>query len=376
MNEINSAYDVAIIGAGAMGAAAAWHLSKTGKKILVVDRFEPPHNFGSSHGESRIIREAYFEHPVYVPMVQRAFELWRELERMSGTALLLQTGGLMIGAPESELVAGARRSAEMHGLAHELLSAYDVRARFPALNPERGMLVVWEPRAGTLFPEACISAALAQARQRGATVRFDEPVLNWIADGDDIRVSTPRGDYRARHLIVTAGAWVGSLLPTLILPFRIERQVLHWFGTARGAEFFTAARCPIHLWQFDGDRFFYGFPDLGRGVKVAFHHGGDATTVEDVRREVAPEEVETIRAALRRFVPDADGPLRASVVCVYTNAPDEHFWIDRHPHCDQVLIASPCSGHGFKFAPVIGEILADMVQHKPPRFDLQLFRRR
>lgn len=371
-----SSHDVVIAGLGAMGSAAAFHLAGRGVRVLGLDRYAPPHALGSSHGESRIIREAYFEHPVYVPLVQRAFELWRELERMSGTALLVQTGGLMIGRPESDLVAGARRSAEIHGLAHELLNASDVRARFPALNPERDMSAVWEPHAGMLFPEACISAALAQARQRGAALRFDEPVQNWVADGDNVRVSTTQGEYLARQLIVTAGAWVASLLPTLVVPLRIERQVSHWFGTARGAELFTAERCPIHLWQFDGGRFFYGFPDLGSGVKVGFHHDGEVTTVEDVRREVAPEEVEAIRAALRRFVPGADGPLRASVVCVYTNTPDEHFWIDRHPHCDQVLIASPCSGHGFKFAPVVGEVLADMVQNKPPRFDMRLFRRR
>ena len=371
-----STYDVIIAGLGAMGSATAFHLARRGVRVLGLDRYAPPHTLGSSHGESRIIREAYFEHPVYVPLVQRAFELWRELEQMSGTALILQTGGLMIGRPDSDLVAGARRSAEMHGLAHELLSTSDVRARFPALNPEREMVAVWEPRAGMLFPEACISATLGLAREHGAALQFDEPVQNWVADGDGIRVSTTRAEYRAQQLIVTAGAWVGALLPTLRLPFQIERQVLHWFGVARDAEFFTAKRCPIHLWQFDGRRFFYGFPDLGSGVKAAFHHDGDVTTIEEVRRDVAPEEMEEIRNAVRRFVPGADGPLRASVVCVYTNTPDEHFWIDRHPHCDQVLIASPCSGHGFKFAPVIGEILADMVQDKVPRFDLQLFRQR
>lgn len=371
-----SRYDVIIAGLGAMGSAAAFHLARRGVRVLGLDRHTPPHTFGSSHGDTRIIREAYFEHPVYVPMVQRAFELWRELEKVSGTALLTETGGLMIGRPDSDVVAGARRSAEAHGLPHALLSASDVRARFPALRPDHDMVAVWEPRAGILFPEACISATLAQARQHGAVCCFAEPVQNWVADGDDIRVSTTRGEYRARRLIITAGAWIGSLLPTLDLPFRIERQVLHWFEVASDAESFAVERCPIHLWQFDGRRFFYGFPDLGGGVKAAFHHDGEVTTIEGVRREVAPEEVESMRAVLRRFVPGADGGLRASVVCVYTNTPDEHFWIDRHPYHQEVLIASPCSGHGFKFAPAIGEILADLVQDKPPRFDLRLFRER
>jgi sarcosine oxidase len=340
-----------------------------------LDRHTPPHAFGSSHGDSRIIREAYFEHPVYVPMVQRAFELWRELEQMSGATLLTQTGGLMIGTPECELVAGARRSAEAHGLAHELLDASDVQARFPALHPEHDMIAVWEPRAGILLPEACISTMLAQARQHGATLGFAEPVLTWEADGANIRVSTTHGEYRARQLIIAAGAWVDSLLPKPDVPFlQIERQVLHWFAAAEDAEVFAAQRCPVHLWQFDERRFFYGFPDIGRGVKVAFHHDGEATTVDSVRRDVAPEEVETTRAILRRFLPAANGAHRASVACVYTNTRDGHFIVDRHPRHPQVLVASPCSGHGFKFAPVIGEILADMALATPPRFDLQLFR--
>ena len=369
-----SSYDVIIAGLGAMGSAAALHLARRGARVLGLDRHTPPHRLGSSHGDTRIIREAYFEHPVYVPMVQRAFELWRELEQMSGTSLLRETGGLMIGRPESELVAGARRSAEAHRLAHALLGASEVRARFPALHPQDDMVAVWEPRAGILFPEACISATLAQARQHGAALCFAEPVQNWEADGGSVRVSTTHGEYRARQLIITAGAWVGSLLPTLDLRFAIERQVLHWFEAARDTELFAAQRCPVHLWQFDGGRFFYGFPDLGSGVKVAFHHDGEVTTVESVRREVAPEEVDATRAVLRRFLPAANGPLRASVVCVYTNTRDGHFFIDHHPRHPQVLIASPCSGHGFKFAPVIGEVLADIVQDLPPRFDLQLFR--
>lgn len=370
-----SRYDVIIAGLGAMGSAAALHLARRGVSVLGLDRHTPPHAFGSSHGDSRIIREAYFEHPVYVPMVQRAFELWRELEQMSGTTLLTRTGGLMIGRPECELVAGARRSAEAHGLAHELLSAADVHARFPALHPERDMMAVWEPRAGVLFPEAALSAMLAQARQHGATLGFAEPVVTWEADGANVRVSTTHGDYSAQQLIIAAGAWIDSLLPAPDVPLlQIERQVLHWFAAASDAECFTAQRCPVHLWQFDGHRLFYGFPDIGRGVKVAFHHDGEATTVDGVRRDVAAEEVDATRAVLRRFLPAANGAHRASVTCVYTNTRDGHFIVDRHPRYPQVLVASPCSGHGFKFAPVIGEILADMASATPPRFDLQLFR--
>lgn len=367
-------HDVAIVGLGAMGNAAAFELARRGLDVIGFDRFTPPHTFGSSHGDSRIIREAYFEDPVYVPMVQRAFECWRELERLTGTALLSQTGGLMIGAPDCVLIEGSRRSARLHGLQHSMLSAVEIRERFPALHPESGMVGVWEPRAGILRPEACVSALLEQARHAGATLQFEEPVAHWQADDSQVEVITRLGRYRTRQLIISAGAWAASLLPGLKMPFRIERQILHWFEPIGDADSFTPQRCPIHLWQFDGNRFFYGFPDQGAGVKLAFHHGGETTTADEPRREAAPAEVAAIRAAVQRFVPKADGRLLRSVVCLYTNTPDEHFWIDRHPGQPNVLVASPCSGHGFKFAPVIGEILADLVEGRPARFDLGPFR--
>jgi sarcosine oxidase len=367
-------HDVAIVGLGAMGSAAAFELSRRGVDVIGFDRFAPPHTFGSSHGDTRIIREAYFEDPVYVPMVQRAFELWRELERLSGTALLEQTGGLMIGAPGSELVEGARHSAQVHGLQYSMLSAGEIHARFPVLNPESDMVGVWEPRAGVLSPEACVRAQLGQARRRGAILRFDEPVSHWEADDGHVRVFTGLNRYRAKQLVISAGAWVGSLLPGTRLPLRIERQVLHWFEPGGDVDSFGPTRCPIHLWQFDRDRFFYGFPDKGAGVKLAFHHGGETTTMDELRREVTMAEVEQVRTAVRRFVPAADGRVLASVVCLYTNTPDGHFWIDRHPERPNVLVASPCSGHGFKFAPVIGEIVADLVEGRKARFDLSLFR--
>ena len=365
-------YDVVVVGLGAMGSATAYQLARRGLHVLGLDRFTPPHAFGSSHGETRIIREAYFEHPVYVPMVQRAYELWRDLEKESGAMLLRETGGVMIGKPDSDLVKGARHSAELHGLRHEMLTADQVRERFPALHPENDMVAVWEPRAGVLFADACITAHLAQGRHCGAELRYEESVLRWEPEGDDIRVLTTQGEYRARQLIVTAGAWISAFFPDL--PLRVERQVLFWFGHASASEMFIPERCPVHLWQFDGRRFFYGFPDLGKGVKVAFHHGGEITTVDAVRRQVEASEVEEIRTSLRRFVPAADGTPLATTVCLYTNTPNEHFLIDRHPLHQQVLIASACSGHGFKFSPVIGELLADLAQHNQPKFDLNLFR--
>jgi len=367
-------FDVAIVGLGAMGSAAALELSRRGAQVIGFDRFAPPHTMGSSHGDTRIIREAYFESPVYVPMVQRAFDLWRALERASGAALLRQTGGLMIGEPGGVLVEGALRSAREHGLQHQILTADEVRARYPVLNPEAKMVAVWEPRAGVLSPEACVQAQLEQARAHGATLCFDEAVSRWQAEATGVRVVTARGSYRAKQLVISAGAWVGSLLPDMDLPFRVERQVQHWFAARSQADAFTPQRLPIHLWQFDGERFFYGFPDLGAGLKMAFHHRGEIGAVDALRREVNAAEVEEVRRAIRRFVPSGDGAWRASSVCLYTNTPDEHFWIDRHPSQAHVIVASPCSGHGFKFAPVVGEIVGDLLEDKPARFDLAAFR--
>ena len=369
-------YDVIVIGLGAMGSAAAFHLARRGRSVLGLDRYTPPHAFGSSHGRTRIIREAYFEHPVYVPLVQRAYELWADLERASGHDLLQITGGLMIGRPDGVLVGGARRSAEQHRLRHELLTAAEVRRRFPALRPADDMVAVWEPRAGILVPEACIAAHLALAFAQGATLRYDEPIVSWQSEGRGVRVTTARGEYRGRALLLTAGAWIRSVVPQLNLPFVVERQVLFWFKPRAHAAMFAPARCPIHLWETSPQEFFYGFPDLGDGVKIAGHHAGETTDPDHLRRFVADEETAAIRVFIDGFVPDANGTLNSTAVCMYTNTPDQHFWIDRHPGCGEVLIASACSGHGFKFSTVIGEALAQLLIDGTSRFDLTLFRRR
>lgn len=371
-----SSHEYAVVGLGAMGSAAACHIAGRGHDVVGFDRFRPPHPYGSSHGDTRIIREAYFEHPVYVPMVQRAYELWNGLEQRSGVALYRSSGGLMIGTPDSALVKGALRSAREHGLPHELLNAREIRERFPALQPSGGMVGVLEPRAGILFPERCVAAHLDLARESGADLHLDEPVLRWEGSGHSIRLFTPRGEYHAEKLIVTSGAWVSELFPDLSLPFTIERQTLYWFEPRERRDLFDIARCPVHLWQFDGGEFFYGFPDIGEGVKVARHHGGSTVTADAVDRAVSAEEVDAIRMQVRRFLPEADGRLRKTAVCLYTNTPDGHFWIDRHPAHSQVLIASPCSGHGFKFASVIGEVVADLMTEGGSRFDLSLFEAR
>lgn len=359
-----------------MGSAAAFHLARRGIRVAGFDRFAPPHTLGSSHGKTRIIREAYFEHPAYVPLVQRAYRLWGELEDESRTRLLLKTGGLMIGRPESELIAGARLSATRHGLDHEVLSPDEVTHRFPCLKPEADMIAVYEPRAGILFPEGCVRAHLELAQSHGAQIHTHEAVLGWTAETMGVSVRTERATYSAEYLVIAAGAWAGELLADLAPPLTVERQVQFWFDPLRERASFSADRCPVHLWQFDERRFVYGFPDLGDGVKVARHHGGVSCSAESLKREIDAAEIDDMRSVLRRFIPNADGALRSAAVCPYTNTPDGHFWIDRHPAHANVLIASPCSGHGFKFASVVGEILADLATHRSASFDLSLFRNR
>jgi sarcosine oxidase len=221
-----------------------------------------------------------------------------------------------------------------------------------------------------------IRTQLEMAARHGSELRFNEPMLRWEADGEGIRVTTAAGSWRAAKLLLATGAWMGESAGGLRLPLTVERQVLGWFEPRAQVDAFEPQCCPIHLWEYGPGQFFYGFPNLGDGVKVAIHHQGEKTHPDALRREVSAEDVEGLRQLLRRFLPTADGPLRSAAVCMYTNTPDEHFLLDRHPSHRQVLIASPCSGHGFKFSPVIGELAADMLEGRVPAFDLGLFRLR
>jgi len=365
-------YDVAIVGLGAMGSMAAWHLARRGLKVVGFDRFRPPHTMGSSHGLSRIIREAYAEGPQYVPLVQRAYEHWAELERLSGRCLLVRTGGLMIGPPDSRIVAGARRSATLHGVKVESLSAAEVRARFPVFALPPGSVALLESRAGILNPELAVQTALEQARQGGAELHFEEPVERWAA-GSRITVETGAAGYEAERLILCAGAWMAKGLPRLQLQLQVARQLLFWFTPLRDAELFAPERCPVFLWEWAPGRNIYGFPDQGMGVKVAIHHEGPPVDPDAIDRTVAPGEDAELRGILEGHIPSAAGPVAHSAVCMYTNTEDWHFVLDLHPDDRRVVVASPCSGHGFKFAPAIGEILADLALHGGSRFDLAPF---
>lgn len=366
-------YDAIVVGLGAMGSSAVYQLALRGQQVLGIDQFTPPHAFGSSHGKTRIIREAYFEDPLYVPLVKRAYNGWAELQARSGKRVLNRTGGLMIGPRDGTVVSGARASAIEHKLPYEELSAAELRARFPALTPPDDAVAIWEPRAGALDPEAAIDAQLAVARAAKADLRFGEKVTKWRATDSGVEVTTFTGTYFAERLVISAGSWVRELLPELNLPVTVERQPVCWFDPLDPVEF-TPNKFPIFIHEYAPGRTWYGFANFGDGVKAALHHQGETTTPQTVRRAVDDVEVAKVRELLERYVPRANGPLRSTTVCLYTNAPDDHFILDTHPTHPAVFVASPCSGHGFKFSVAIGELIADEISGETRRFDLTPFR--
>ncbi len=358
-----------------MGRATLFHLAQRGWRVLGLEQFADGHTLGSSHGDSRIIREMYFEHPLYVPLVQRAYELWEELENRSSTTLMTITGGLMIGPPNGSVVTGTLRSASEHGLEHEVLDADATRARYPAFDFADDLVAVVDKRAGYLAPEACNRAHLEAALTAGAEARFDEPVLEWIPDGDGVRIKTSRGSYSADRLVIAAGAWSSRVLRDLELRLTIERQAVFWFDpNDPGA--FEQARFPIYAYEYKPGSICYGFPRLPRGVKASGMHDGETSDdPESVRRTIDERDLEPLRAALKPILPGLSAaPVRESGTCLFTNTPDRDFIVDFHPLHPQVLISSPCSGHGFKFASAIGELQAELMIDGRTRFDLSPFR--
>jgi sarcosine oxidase len=360
---------------GAMGSATLYHLARRGHRVLGLEQFSQGHELGSSHGDSRIIREQYFEHPLYVPLVQRAYHLWRELEESSAKQLLTVTGGLMIGPPNGVVVRGTIRSATEHGLRHELLTPAEVHGRWPAFQLAANLVAVLDPNAGFLDADLCNAAHIDAARRSGAEARFDESVVRWTPDGDGLLVETAADSYRARRLLLSGGAWNRQLAGETTLPLSVERQVVHWFDPTDGPSY-EVRGFPIFAHEYTPGSICYGFPRLPRGVKAAVMHGGDiVSTLGSVNRVVADNEVRSLRAALEPVLPGlATAPLRASKTCLFTNTPDQHFIVDWHPRNPHVLVSSPCSGHGFKFASAIGEAQADLLTLGKTRFDMSPFR--
>jgi len=365
-------FDILVIGLGAHGSSALYHLAKTGKKVAGIDQFTPPHLHGSSHGQSRIIREAYHENPVYVPFVRAAYDLWDELQHEAGRPLLIETGGLLLGTAETTVVKGARLSAETHGIASEWLEAADIRRRFPAFRPTDDTVAVLEKRAGILYPEECIKLHLAGAVGKGAEIRCEERVEKITPSGNGIEVRTSKARYLAEKVIVNAGAWLGDLLPELRLPLYIERQVVCWFRDAGTGGVLQPDRMPVYIWEYMPGRMFYGFPDLGQGIKIGFHHGGRHIRADELRQDAGAEEIGEIRDIARNYLA-IEPVFQDTSVCIYTNTPDEHFIIDEYPDCPQILVVSPCSGHGFKFSSVVGKIASDWAVERDVEFDLKPF---
>jgi sarcosine oxidase len=352
---VTASVDSIVVGLGAHGSAAAYHLAKRGQSVLGFDRFGRGHTLASFGGLSRIIRLSYYEHASYVPLLRRAWDLWRELERDSGENLLTQTGGLYMGPPDGALVSGSLASARMHGLAHEVLDNAELRRRYPVIEVDADWIGVLDAQAGWLAPERAVETHLRQAERHGAALRFAEPIERWEPDGDGVRVTSARGTFRARRLVIAAGSWLPRLLPRLAPHLWVERNVLLWFEP-RG-ELDAFAKLPVYIVE-DTDRFYYGFPyDADNGLKMAGLHYGDRVDPDTVDREPSADDEERVRAWLRRRMPLANGERRRAQVCMYTNSPDGHFIIDRE---GPVTYASACSGHGFKFASAVGEVLADL----------------
>ena len=368
-------YDVIVAGVGGMGSASAYHLASRGAKVLAIEQHDIPHELGSSHGESRIIRLAYAEHPDYVPLLRRAYALWRELEGEAGEQLLVITGGIDAGTASSATIAGSLASCAMHGIAHERLDAAQVSRRFPGYRLAREMCAVYQADAGLRLPERCVSAYAAQARSHGSEIHTFERVLRWSAEDNSVSVLTDRARYRARRLVVSAGAWARTLVPALDALAVPERQVMLWTQPRIPASFKPDV-FPVFNMEAEEGRF-YGFPAYGSaGFKIGkYHHRGERVEDPDVLERACSGEDETVlRAGISRYFPDADGPALTMKACMFTNSPDEHFIIDVLPGLPHVTVAAGFSGHGFKFCSVVGEIVADLVLDGVSRHDIGLFR--
>jgi sarcosine oxidase len=367
-------YDAIVLGLGGMGSASLFHLARRGLRVLGLERFDLVHEYGSSHGLTRIIRLAYWEHPTYVALLRRAYELWRELEGLAGEQLLHITGSVDAGPEGGAIFQGALRSSELHGLAHEVMDGDELHRRYPGYRLPKQIRCLYQPDGGFLLPERCDVAHVEQALALGAEVRCREEVLDWEASGGRVRVRTSRGEYEAGRLVICAGPWASKLIPALAGLAVPERQVLAWLQPTRPDRFLPAV-FPVFNLEVEEGRF-YGFPSfLIPGFKFGkYHHRGERVDPDTVNRNPEPEDEELLRAFARRYFPEGEGPTLMLKACMFTNTPDRHFILDRHPAYPEILIAAACSGHGYKFCSVVGEVMADLVQGERGRHDIQFFR--
>jgi sarcosine oxidase len=369
----SNSFDVIVVGVGAMGSATCYELAKRGKRVLGIERFGIPHMKGSSHGYTRIIRLAYYEHPSYVLLLKRAYELWREIEQAVEEQLLYITGSIDAGPEHEWVFKGSWDSCRQHDLPHQVLTGSELRRRFPGYHLPNDTLALLQPDGGFLRPERCIVSFVKAAQARGAEVHGHEEVLEWQPVGDGVRVTTDRDEYTAEKLVISAGAWNSHLIDCLgglIVP---ERQVLAWLQPSR-PDYFAPERFPVFNLLVEEGRF-YGFPVFDvPGFKFGkYHHFQERVEAEDYDRTAHGYDEAMLRQFAERYFPEGCGPTMNLETCMFTNTADNHFIVDTHPVYPQVTFASPCSGHGFKFASVIGEIMADLSTTGVTRHDISLF---
>lgn len=372
MNRTSTGYDVIVVGVGGMGSATAWHLVRRGCRVLGLEQFNIPHEMGSSHGQTRIIRLAYSEHPSYVPLLRRAYALWREIEERAGERLLHITGALDAGPADDWVFQGSKTSCEEHGLPHEILDGAEVNRRFPGYRLPEDTMAVFQTDGGYLLPERCIVAHVEAAQEEGAEIHGCEPVLDWTSDGRGITVTTAKSTYTADRLVITAGAWIGKVVKLLDRVVQPERQVLGWFQPRR-LDLFRPDRFPVFNLQVAEGRY-YGLPVHGvPGFKIGrYHHLEETVDMDGIDRFAHPRDEAVLRAFAERYFPDGSGPATSLKVCAFTNTSDGHFILDAHPEYANVFVASPCSGHGFKFCSVIGEVMADLATTGKTSHDIAL----
>jgi sarcosine oxidase len=374
---VSGRYDDIVLGLGGMGSAAAFHLARRGRRVLGLEQFDLLHERGSSHGATRIIRLAYHEHPSYVPLLRRAYELWHELEARSGERLLITTGSLEGGPTDGAIFRGALEAAELHDLEHAALDAREIERRFPGFHGlPASTSAVWQPDGGFLLAERTILAHVNLALGHGADLHFRERVTRWEAapSGEGVTITTDAGTYLADRLIVCAGPWLAALVPELAHSAVPERQALIWIQP-HTPELFGPDHFPVFLLDTEMGNY-YGFPahDLP-GVKLGlYHHLGEPIEPDAVDRSASPRDEAVLRAFADRYLPEASGPTVMMKTCIFTNSPDEHFIIGALPDRPAVVVAGGFSGHGYKFCSVVGEILADLSMHGETAHQIDLFR--
>ena len=368
----NTPYDVIVLGVGGMGSAACWHLARRGCRVLGLERFDIPHAQGSSHGFNRIIRLGYFEDPSYVPLLRRAYENWRELETRFGEKLLYITGSVDAGPAGSLIVEGSLRACREYDLSHDVVDGRELKRRAPGYQLPDDHVAVLQGDGGFVLSERAIVAHVTLAQAAGAVIRAREPALDWETTASGVRVRTERGTYEAGRLIIAAGSWMADFVPGLRNVAVPERQVLGWFQPL-DPTIFTPERFPVFNMEVEEGKF-YGFPPWHvPGFKIGrWHHLNETGNADELSRDVSLRDESVLRDTVARYFPQANGPTMALRACLFTNTPDEHFIIDTLPGQPQVIVASPCSGHGYKFCSVVGEVLADFATSGHTRFDLGL----